>query len=82
MITLLSVCPYLPKNNGHLSHKNEYFEIIKGIKINRVLPVDLESWNLTASIYRLPELVGNSGKNLKTHHLWLNPKINTLKAAS
>ena len=32
--------------------KNAYFDTIKRIKINRVLPVDLELRNLAASIYR------------------------------
>ena len=36
--------------------KNEYFDTIKGIKIHKVLPVDLELWNLAPSIYRYYEV--------------------------
>ena len=43
-----------------ISQKNAYFENIKRIKINRVLPV--ETGNTS------------SGKNLKTLHLKLNHK--------
>ena len=32
--------------------KNAYFATIEGIKINRVLPVDLELKKMAASIYR------------------------------
>ena len=31
--------------------KNAYLDTVKGIKVHRVLPVDLELLNLTASIY-------------------------------
>ena len=33
--------------------KNAYFDAMEGIKINRVLPVDQELWNLVANIYQI-----------------------------
>ena len=44
----------LKKNIGVFfsNKKDVYFDTIKGIKINRVLMVDLELGNLAASIYR------------------------------
>ena len=52
---------------------DEYFDAIKGIKINRVLSVDLKLSN--AAKWQLASTGSTSpGKNRKTIHLWLNPK--------
>ena len=63
---------YLKKDMAVAKHA--YFDIIRGIKINRVLPVDLELLNLAT--YRLYLLYNyySSEKNLKTIHLLLNPE--------
>ena len=59
----------LKKKTWRYITKNACSVTIKGIKINRVLPVDIQLWNLAASIYTLHT---SSRKNLKTIHLWLN----------
>ena len=62
---------YLKRDTAVYIAKNAYFDTIKGMKMKRVLPVNLELLNLAANIYRVVYEFRKKPENI---HLWLNPK--------